>query len=238
MQDSIELGQGPVGIDSNVNTNGLDVTNYRSGSLSVIDGSTNIVVDNVSLGVYPNEIVIYSNTNKLYVSHKIPLEHRGYSAIDVVSVIDGNTNIVVDEIKLDKQPFDITVDENADIFVNSATSRLYIVAGINATTSLSQINNGIDIPKGILYIIDTNTMRILNAIELISPRGVDINTNINRIYIINSIDKTIYSIDGFTNKLLNETVKIGGLPTKMAVNSDINKIYIVYLIIWFMLFLK
>jgi YVTN family beta-propeller protein len=262
----VKVGQDPIRIDIDINTNKVYVTNYRSGSVSVIDGNTNKVLDNIELGIYPNEIVVNSNTSKIYVAHKIPIERPGYSAIDVVSVIDGNTNKVLDNItangikikavneatnvlyfisnsgfisvidgntnkvldniELEQQPFDIAIDENTNMVVNPYTNRLYIVASINASLSLPVSDGGIDIPKGIIYIIDTKANKILSVLEVIAPRDIDINTSINRIYIINSLDKAVYSIDGYTNRLLNETMYIGNLPMGIAINSDTGKIYV------------
>jgi YVTN family beta-propeller protein len=226
LQDSVKVEQDPIRIDADTNTNKVYVTNYRSGSVSVIDGNTNKVLDNIELGIYPNEIVVNSNTSKIYVAHKIPIERPGYSAIKYISVIDGNTNKVLDNIELEQQPFDIVIDENTNMVVNPHTNRLYIVASINASSSLPDSDSGIDIPKGIVYIIDTKANKILSVLEVIAPRDIDINTSINRIYIINSLDKAVYSIDGYTNRLLNETMYIGNLPMGIAVNSNTGKIYV------------
>ncbi len=266
LQDSVKVGESPIKIDTDINTNRVYVTNYRSGSVSVIDGNTNKVLDNIELGVYPDEIVVNSNTSKIYVANKIPIERPGYSAIDVISVIDGNTNKVLDNItgngikikaineaknvlyvisnssfisvidgntnkvldniELEQQPFDISIDENTNMVVNQHTNRLYIIASINRSLSFPDTDNGIDIPKGIMYIIDTKSNNILSVLELIGPRDIDINTSINRIYTINSFDKAVYSIDGYTDRLLNDTMYMGNFPVGISVNSDTCKIYV------------
>lgn len=266
LQDSVKVEEGPIKIDTDINANRVYVINYRSGSVSVIDGNTNKVLDNIELGVYPDEIVVNSNTSKIYVANKIPLERPGYSAIDVVSVIEGNTNKVLDnitgngikikavnearnvlymisnssfvsvvdgnthkilgEIELQQQPVDIAIDENTNMVVNQYINRLYIVASLNGSSSFSDTDSGIEIPKGVIYNIDTTSNRILDILELIAPRDVDVNVSTNRVYTINSFDKAVYSIDSSTNRLLNETMYIGNSPMGIAVNSNTGKIYV------------
>jgi YVTN family beta-propeller protein len=314
LQGSVRVGESPIGIDIDLNTNKVYVINYNSGSVSVIDDNSSKILDNIELGVYPDEIVVNSNTSKIYVANKIPIERPGYSALDVVSIIDGNTHkilgnitgngvkikaineatnvlymisnssfvtavdgntheilgeieldqqqpfdIAIDEntnmiyivsegekpivtavdgntheilgeIELDQQqPFDVAVDENTNMIVNQHTNRLYLVANIatiNGSSSFMDADSGIDIPKGVVYTIDTKSSKLLSVLELIAPRDIDVNTTINRIYTINSFNKAIYSIDGYTDTLLNESPYTGNLPAGIAVNSNTGKIYV------------
>jgi DNA-binding beta-propeller fold protein YncE len=110
--------------------------------------------------------------------------------------------------------------------VNQHTNRLYIVANINGSSSFPDSDGGIEIPRGILYTIDTKANRILSVLELISPRGLDVNINTNRIYTIDSFNKIVYAIDGYNNGLISEAMYTGNLPTGIAVNSDTGKIYV------------
>jgi YVTN family beta-propeller protein len=215
LQDSVKVGESPIKIDTDINTNRVYVTNYRSGSVSVIDGNTNKVLDNIT-GNGIKIKAINEAKNVLYV----------ISNSNFISVIDGNTNKVLDNIELEQQPFDISIDENTNMVVNQHTNRLYIIASINRSLSFPDTDNGIDIPKGIMYIIDTKSNNILSVLELIGPRDIDVNTSINRIYTINSFDKAVYSIDGYTDRLLNDTMYMGNFPVGISVNSDTCKIYV------------
>jgi YVTN family beta-propeller protein len=190
----------------------------NSSFISVIDGNTNKILDNIELNQQPFDIAIDENTNMVYTVSK--------GDKSIISVTDGNTNKILDNIELNQQPFDIAIDENTNMVVNQHTNRLYIVANINGSSSFPDSDGGIEIPRGILYTIDTKANRILSVLELISPRGLDVNINTNRIYTIDSFNKIVYSIDGYNNGLISEAMYTGNLPTGIAVNSDTGKIYV------------
>ena len=91
VSDIISVGSFPLGISVNPYTNLIYVTNNQSGTVSVIDGDTNSIINTVKVGNGPAGISVNSNTNMIYVANY-------YS--DTVSIIDGKTHVVTDEILL------------------------------------------------------------------------------------------------------------------------------------------
>jgi len=97
----------PRGVVANPNTNLVYVTNQLSGSVSVIDGSKNEIINSISVGNTPRRIVVNPDTNTIYVSNQIS---------NSLSVIDGITNQVIDTIPVE-QPY--------EIMINPLTNKVY-----------------------------------------------------------------------------------------------------------------
>lgn len=88
---SIQVGINPAGISLNPDTNRIYVTNYNSGTISVIDGNTNDIVGKpIYLGAGVEGIDVNPLTNRIYVANGVNT---------TLYVIDGNTNYKVDEIR-------------------------------------------------------------------------------------------------------------------------------------------
>jgi YVTN family beta-propeller protein len=83
------------------------VTNQLSGTVDVIDGSKNKIVDTITVGTTPRRVVVNPDTNILYVSNQIS---------NSISVIDGSTNKIIDSIPVE-QPFELVI--------NPKTNKLY-----------------------------------------------------------------------------------------------------------------
>lgn len=54
-----------------VNSNYVYVANYRSNTMTGIDGKTNTVVNTVPVGTSPSAIAINPTTNKIYVANSV-----------------------------------------------------------------------------------------------------------------------------------------------------------------------
>ena len=66
-QAAIKVNGSAIDLAFNPNTNLLYVATQSPNSILVIDGSKNIVVQNVTLDVSPDQIELNPNTNMLYV---------------------------------------------------------------------------------------------------------------------------------------------------------------------------
>ena len=80
----VEVGTGTVAV--NPITNLVYVTNTRSDTVSVFDGTTNNLLSTFEVGSTPFGIGVNPNTNMLYVGR----EHS-----DILAVVDGSTNEIV-----------------------------------------------------------------------------------------------------------------------------------------------
>ena len=116
------------------------VTNYASGTVSVIDGATNTVIANITVGPAPWGVAYDPSNGYIYVAD---------SGSDSVSVIDGATNTVIATIPVGIGPVGVAYDpSNGYIYV--ADSGSGTVSVINGTTVIANITVGIG-PVGVAY---------------------------------------------------------------------------------------
>ena len=81
----------PSSIVNNAANNYIYVTSAGSNRVSVINGTTNTVVENIPVGLGPNGITHDQSKGNVYVAN---------SMNETISVIDGLTNYVTDTIAL------------------------------------------------------------------------------------------------------------------------------------------
>jgi YVTN family beta-propeller protein len=177
------------------------VANYGDGTVSVIDGNTNSVIANLTIGGRLFAVAVNPNTNKVYVAN---------DDSNFVYIIDGNENIVTKMLKIF-----FTNIKFPKIFVNPNTNKVYIPLN--------------DIKR--IYSIDGNTNNIaiipLDILEQLSE--IAINVNRNEIYIANYRSGTVYVIDGNTNNIVAEIdVGVKKFPDVMSIDPITNKLYMVH----------
>jgi YVTN family beta-propeller protein len=105
---TIGVGNSPIYLAADENTNRIYVSNQGDDTVSVIDGVTNTVVATVRVGHYPNGIAVNPNTNTIYVANL----NSGS-----LSIIDG-TALTTSTLRVGPEP--------AKVAVNSATNRVYV----------------------------------------------------------------------------------------------------------------
>ena len=108
---TVSVGEGPVGIAVNPNTNMIYVVNQISNTASVIDGKTNAVIKNIQTGMNPAGIAVNPNTNKIYLVTRSSNEFEEFG----VYIIDGETNGIVKSIAVGKGPISIAVNPNTNM---------------------------------------------------------------------------------------------------------------------------
>ena len=103
-----------------------------AGTVSVIDGSTNEVVDTISLGNGPISFAFNPINNNMYVT-----DHT----IDTVHVIDSSTNTVVDTIVVGSHPTGIAFNptNNYMYVANMDSDTVSVIA--TTTTPQQAIQN-------------------------------------------------------------------------------------------------
>jgi YVTN family beta-propeller protein len=154
------------------------------------------VVATIPVHDLPQNIAVNTDANRVYVTH------AGASAL---SVIDGSTNHVVDEVTVELPPFAVAL--------NTVTGRIY------ASFSGEQ-------DEVYIQAIDAATKQILATVQTGSwPIDIAVNTTTDRVYVVNHFDGTVMVIDGATNQVL-ATVTVGSGPHKAAVDETTNRIYV------------
>ncbi len=186
------------------NINGKAIIVFLFYTLFVVAHGSNFIyaqtiIDTIKLrpesgnGVNPVAIAVDPNSNRIYIANE---------ASNNVSVIDGETNEVVDTVVVGQSP--------RGIAVNTSTNRVYV-----ANSADNNVN-----------IISATTNQVVNTAPVgISPQCIGINTASNKIYVANKDSDNISVIDGFTNMTV-ATVTVNVAPNGIAVNDVGNLIYV------------
>jgi YVTN family beta-propeller protein len=127
----------PEGVAFDASNGDVYVAVPRSNSIIVIDGRTNLVADNITVGYQPVNVAYDSSNGYLYVAN-------GFD--DHVSVIDGSTNSVVANVSTGIFPTAVAVDSiNGDVYVTQYTPfRASKVLVVNRTTN--KISTNVTVP--------------------------------------------------------------------------------------------
>jgi YVTN family beta-propeller protein len=202
------IGTDPYSIAINQFTNKMYVTNWRFNTISVIDGSTDTVIDNITnIGEKPGGLAIDPILNRLYVAN--------YGS-NTVSVIDTSNDRLVTTIShVGKNPADIAIDTN-----EVESNNLIFVANYGS--------NNVSVINGLNYAVVAN---ITNIGE--KPSALAIDPVINRLYIANSGSDTISVIDYYfstkTNKFnaqLVHTIKAAKFPGSIYLDKNTNSLFV------------
>jgi YVTN family beta-propeller protein len=231
----IEVGEKPKDIAVNEVTNRVYVVNEKDDTVSIINGSDNGVITEISVGDKPKAIAVNEVTNRVYVAN----EHS-----NDVTVINGSDNSVITEISVGEKPKIIVVNEASNkIYVGNFTEKsITVIDGV--TNNLSSISVG-DKPSSIAVNEVTNRVYVTNEKDetvsvidgsdnsIIStiivghkPKIAIVNEVTNRVYVVNEQDKTISIINGSDNSVITE-ISVGDKPKAIAVNEVTNRVYVV-----------
>ena len=116
---TVPVGSVPRNVGVNDKTNRAYVANEGSGTVSVIDGSTNTVVATVPVvASLPFGVGVNDKTNRAYVAN---------FGSGTVSVIDGSTNTVVATVLVGSGP--------VGVGVNDKTNRAYVANEVSESLS-------------------------------------------------------------------------------------------------------
>ena len=231
----LPVGSYPIGIGVNSVTNKLYVANQFSNSISVIDGSTDIIENTIQVDNFPYDLEVNPFNNRIYVTNR---------ESNTVSVIDGSTNQRLSNINVEDSPVGISINPSLNmVYVTNLNSKslsiidsidnkvtqiiklnevVYGVA-VNPLTNLVYISNLIN---NTLSVLDGKTNKIINKIAVENmPTAININYKTNLIYVTNYLSNSISAIDGITNKVIS-TIKVAKYPVDAVVNPLTNKVYV------------
>ena len=170
--------------------------------VAIINGTTNTYVGKIALGQYGHGISANPNTNKIYVAASGCLGTVPPPPCPYVTVIDGSTNSIVDNINASNHPNFVAVNPN--------TNTIYST----------------DLTGNQLVVIDGKTDSIITQIPVGSgPYGVDVNPITNKIYVDNEAGSTVSVINGTSNQIF-ATVPVGSGPYNVAINPNTDRIFV------------
>jgi YVTN family beta-propeller protein len=233
------LQKDPTGIAVNPITNIIYVTNFKSNSVSVINGSTNSLLHVISIGEKPVGISVNPITNLVYVVN---------SFIDSISVIDGSTNAVLHTLDMASLPYGMDINPKLNLIytIDPSSSSVKIIDGITnkVTNSIkmegSPLRLAVNPATNMIYVtdksnsvsvIDGSTNTVATTIRLggnDAPIAIAVNPATNMIYVTDK-SNSVSVIDGTKNTVAT-TIQLGGndTPIAIAVNPATNMIYVTY----------
>ncbi len=237
----IRVGDGPLGIAVNPDTNFVYVANTISNTISVIDGKRNVVAT-IKVGNEPQAVAINANANIIYV-----VNYESNS----VSVIDGSTNSVVKTIMVGDRPSSVAVNPSTGmIYITNIDSVSVIDGSTNSVVKTimegdAPWNIAVNPSTNMIYVtrfihdsvsvIDGSTNSVVKTIDVAhgtpgidahGPSGIDLNPFTNMIYVTATVSDSVSVIDGTTNNVVM-TMRVGYKPLGIAVNPSTNMIYVV-----------
>jgi YVTN family beta-propeller protein len=168
----IAVGSGPVALALNPVNDKLYVANQSSNTITVIDASTNSVVNTVGVGKAPSAVAINSLTNTIYVADRDSGD---------VAVIDGTTDTLTAQIPVPQTASPIS------LAVNPTTNEIYV--GTDAL-AFAVIDGA------------TQKVTTVDPFLLGGPASIAVSPLSNRVYVGDWHDATVEVYEGSTNFLL------------------------------------
>src|SRR5205823_5275389 len=157
----------PIGAAVNPKTNMVYVTNKKSDTISVINGTTDKVVDTIQQVGGPKSIAVNPNTNRIYVS----------ITNNTIYVIDGTTDKEYSDIPVGYISNNIAVNPNTNriygdigghanrIFVINGSSSTLMTTFVSGNVSYSPVSLAVDPIMNILYVANagSDTVSVING---------------------------------------------------------------------------
>jgi YVTN family beta-propeller protein len=198
----IKIAGQPMGIAINEKTNDMYVANDdRPGYVYIIDGNDKKLKDQLPVGIYPNNVMINSNTSKLYVENKIISNDKEKTSIQGISIIDTLSNKIIKNI---------TSFSNIKA-INEKKNELYLIKEPNT-----------------IIVLDGTTFKIKKNITVGTNLGdLTINPVLDSsVYVTDEKEKMIFEVD-IPSGIIKKGIEIREIPNKIEVNINTNKLYVV-----------
>jgi len=229
---SVKVGKNPVALAINETTNRIYVANNGDGSVSVIDGATDVVVATVNVGALPYVLAVNPVTNKVFVSNTFS---------NAITLIDGATN-AMSTIKAGSAD-SIVIDTKRDraYLIGWEGTSLTVLDSKAATVGKVQMDGmhlwgmAVDEAAGKIYvtragkaelaIVDEASGTVTNMATGATPCTVALNPATNLSYVGKHEDHAVTVIDGAQAKIL-ATVKVGEKPQGIVIDAKANRIYV------------
>ena len=213
--------------------------NGHSGSISVINGATDDVIDNITVGSDPVAVAFDSSNGFIYVTN---------SNSNTVSVINGATNAVIDTIAVGLYPIGVAFDSsNGYVYVaDTASNNVSVINGAtNAVIDTIQVGSdphgiSFDSSSGYVYVANycSNNVSVINGatnavIDTIAdrwgPYEVSFDSSNGYVYAANFNSNNVSVINGATNAVI-DTIGVGSYPDAISFDSSNGYVYVANLL--------
>jgi YVTN family beta-propeller protein len=245
---TIPVGIRPGGITYDPSNDRIYVANIWSSTVSVINGSTNSVIDNILVGRYPLWPVYVPSNNQIYVTN---------AGSNDTYVINATTNRVVKSIAVGTEPFGIAYDPtNKSVYVVNLLNNTLSVIDTATDVVVSIIPLGsfsgvINIPDSnspslLAYANDNNALYISKspfAVSIVNsvtnaaiddillgttranPFGIAYNPTNHNIYVTKSATNQVSMISTITNSIV-ANISVGTHPADIVYNPINHNMYV------------
>ncbi len=157
--------KGTHSIAANSATGKVYVSNYNDDTVTVIDSSTNTIINTIKDVTKPHGIAVNPNTNRVYVA--------SYTRNQVI-VIDGDQDTVLTEIGVGNLPNSVSVNPNTNTIYTCNEDNTFSVINGNTNFAATYSTAVLDFPRGIAVNSITNKVYIpnynLNNVSVIDTR--------------------------------------------------------------------
>ncbi|MGH3771590.1 MAG: YncE family protein [Pseudonocardiaceae bacterium] len=193
----VAVGAGPTAIAIFPRDHYAFVTNYYGNTVSVINIANLTLVGTVPVGPQPDGVAIDPRGEFAYVTN---------SGSNSLSVIDVHTQKVARTVMVGRSPQKVAIDpDGRHAYVTNFDDNN--VSVIDLPTQL-----GVDFYKALLKVNNTIPVGM-------HPRGLAVNRNSHRAYVVNVDSKTMSVIDTATSTLIGSSY-VGNDPDEVAVAPD------------------
>ena len=244
---TIDVEHIPSDIKLNPANNQIYVSNYNGNSISIIDATTNEVVDRIYygpslvheysfLGYFPYQFEFNPSNKQMYFAN---------TGADSVLVIDSSTNDVIETISVGDHPVDLLFNPiNDNIYVANARSDYITVIDSSTNDVIETISVG-DQPYQLefnpnnndIYVSNfgSNTISVIDSLThdletnipgINAPRSLEFNPANNHMYVLNVGSGGTSIIDSTTNEVI-DTLDVGNGPYPIVYNPSNNNVYII-----------
>ncbi len=209
------------------------ITSSGTAIVTVIDCSTDLVIDTVSVEMLPIGVAISPDGTKVYITHY---------ANKSVSVIDSATNTVIASVKVGTFPYGIAVtpdgtkvyvahsgSNNVSVIDTATNSVVGMIAVGNAPYGVTVTPDGTKVyvansNSNSVSVIDTTTDTLITTVPVgRGPSGVAVSPDGTRMYVTNSNNVSV--IDTSTNTI-TASVTVESDPFGVAITPDGTKVYV------------
>lgn len=190
------------------------------GTIYVVDGSANEITAQIS-GIGKIEGMAVNEKTKMVYATQDQHRHWQNYATGLVHVIDGTTDEVISSIDVDRTPRQIVINTATDkAYIANPNPLLITVIDLKTNNASSieldydygfstgaiaanlQSNKIYTVAGFEINVIDGNTDKVVDKVELQDGYGIAVNSRTNKIYVTNHELDSVAVIDGSTNQLV------------------------------------
>ncbi|RZQ64220.1 YncE family protein [Amycolatopsis suaedae] len=194
---TVTVGDRPTALDVNSETGMIYVANTDSGTVSVVEGASNLVVATIGVGGSPSDVAVNDETKRVYVASPVT---------GTITVIDGESNTIAGVIAAGPATSTVDVDETANVVIagSSKGGAVAFVDGVSNTLQTTVpgkvhtlVSGRVDPGRRFAYFTSewTGSVEVLDTVSRSfvavvrvgpGPAGLDLHEATNTLYVANS----------------------------------------------------